>query len=199
MSSAAAGQTGLRPAQADRAQAVQLLRSFARSKRTWGFASLWLFGLAAMFALPAPVPLTEACAALHTLSLALQSLDCEGMQASLGAFDAKLQEAEALQKSQGREANRRWQDAQLATYNEKSWFWWFKPEARARVNKAKARESAAAATARQLNRQHERLLSDAKSELGLWSEVGVDEARKSFWRSFEAGKVRAQPLCQHDM
>ena len=34
------------------------------------------------------------------------------------------------------------------------------------------------------------LVSQAKAELGLWSELGVDEGRRLFWRSFEAGKVR---------
>jgi hypothetical protein len=33
------------------------------------------------------------------------------------------------------------------------------------------------------------LVSQAKAELGLWSELGVDEGRRLFWRSFEAGKV----------
>ena len=68
-------------------------------------------------------------------------------------------------------ANRAWQDAELATYNAKSWFWWASSQQRVVVGKAKGREREAAQAARKLNKQHERLLSDAKAQLGLWSEV----------------------------
>ena len=68
-------------------------------------------------------------------------------------------------------ANRAWQDAELATYNTKSWFWWANSQQRAVVGKAKEKERVAAEAARQLNKQHDKLLSDAKAQLGLWSEV----------------------------
>lgn len=31
--------------------------------------------------------------------------------------------------------------------------------------------------------------SDAKAELGVWSDAGVAEGRQLFWNSFERGKV----------
>ena len=46
-------------------------------------------------------------------------------------------------------------------------------------------------------RQHEKhiqgLLSKAKMELGLFSEAGVEEGRRLFWDSFQAGKVSWLP------
>ena len=32
-------------------------------------------------------------------------------------------------------------------------------------------------------------MSQAKAELGLFSELGLDEGRRLFWHSFESGKV----------
>ncbi len=51
-------------------------------------------------------------------------------------------------------------------------------------------------------RKHEKhidgLLSQAKAELGLFSELGLEEGRTLFWQSFQAGKVCHKPLslCQ---
>lgn len=84
---------------------------------------------------------------------------------SLGSLQADAESSARLR------ANRAWQDAELATYNTKTWFWWANSQQRAVVGKAKAKERAAANAARGLNKQHEQLLSDAKAQLGLWSEV----------------------------
>ncbi len=35
-------------------------------------------------------------------------------------------------------------------------------------------------------------MSDAKSVVGLWSEVGVGDVRDSFWQKFSAGKAFAK-------
>ena len=83
----------------------------------------------------------------------------------LGSLQADAESSARLR------ANRAWQDAELATYNTKTWFWWANSQQRAVVGKAKAKERAAANAARGLNKQHEQLLSDAKAQLGLWSEV----------------------------
>jgi hypothetical protein len=32
-------------------------------------------------------------------------------------------------------------------------------------------------------------MSQAKAELGLFSELGLEEGRRLFWQSFESGKV----------
>jgi ABC-type phosphate/phosphonate transport system permease subunit len=43
-----------------------------------------------------------------------------------------------------------------------------------------------------VRRQHDAALRVAKSELGVWSEAGLEESRALLWRSFESGKVFAQ-------
>ena len=39
------------------------------------------------------------------------------------------------------------------------------------------------------NKVSQKKYSDAKAQLGVWSEAGVAEGRKLFWDSFETGKV----------
>ena len=40
-----------------------------------------------------------------------------------------------------------------------------------------------------LDKEAQRKFSDAKAELGLWSDAGIGEGRKLFWNAFERGKV----------
>lgn len=58
-----------------------------------------------------------------------------------------------------------------------------------------AKERAAYAIVREHDRHLEALISSAKAELGLWSELGLGEGRQLFWKSFQAGKVR--PCMSH--
>ena len=62
-------------------------------------------------------------------------------------------------------------EAQLAVADAKPWFWWLNSERRAVVRERKAHQAAAAKDLANLERQRAALVSDAKSELGLWSEV----------------------------
>ena len=85
-----------------------------------------------------------------------------------------------------------WQAAWDALQHEKTWFWWADAQKRAGVGERKAGER----EARKVLQQHEKhiqgLLHRAKAELGLFSEAGVEEGRRLFWDSFQAGKV-SQP------
>ena len=47
------------PSTAEREQALQQLRAFATNPRTLSLAGLWVFGLLAMFCLPAPSAITD--------------------------------------------------------------------------------------------------------------------------------------------
>lgn len=53
----------------------------------------------------------------------------------------------------------------------------------------KEREKEARIVLRQHEKHIEGLLSQAKAELGLFSELGLEEGRRLFWQSFQAGKV----------
>jgi len=49
-----------------------------------------------------------------------------------------------------------------------------------------------------LNKERERKLRDARSELGIWSEEGVREAKNKFWEKYEGGKVFATEQTFYD-
>ena len=59
----------------------------------------------------------------------------------------------------------------MAVADAKHWFWWLNNEQRAVVKERKAYESKAVRELASLEKQRASLLSDAKAELGLWSEV----------------------------
>ena len=82
-----------------------------------------------------------------------------------------------------------WDSALHELRQARTWFWFWSPERRREVRKAKAAERAAYKVARRHDRHVERLVSKAKVELGLWSEAGLQEGRRLFWNSFESGKV----------
>ena len=69
------------------------------------------------------------------------------------------------------DAQHRLMDAQHTVYEAKSWFWWFNKEQRTVVSERKKHEAAAAKHLAAIQKQQAALMSDAKSELGLWSEV----------------------------
>lgn len=69
------------------------------------------------------------------------------------------------------------------------WFWRFKKDARKRVHAAQAEAETARQEYKKLEKEAQKKYSDAKAELGLFSEAGLDEGRRLFWRAFENGKV----------
>ena len=82
-----------------------------------------------------------------------------------------------------------WLDAQEELRHAKTWFWWWSPEQRAHVAEKRAAFWAADQVVRAHGRHVNGLVSAAKAELGLWSQLGLDEGRRLFWSSFESGKV----------
>ena len=69
------------------------------------------------------------------------------------------------------------------------WFWRFKSDARAKVHKRQAVAAEYRKKFAVLDKEAQRKFSDAKAELGLWSDAGIGEGRKLFWGAFEQGKV----------
>lgn len=148
---------------------IEVFRSLKlhRKPSFYVFAALWLFGLASMFIFPAPVPITEE---------------------ALAKYEAKLDEAARYSK-QHADSTQAWYAAAQELREAKTWFWRFRAERRPIVLDKKAKERAAYAIVREHDRHLESLISAAKAELGLWSELGVGEGRQLFWKSFQAGKV----------
>ena len=76
---------------------------------------------------------------------------------------------------------------------EASWFWRFQgEEKREAVAKAKARERAARARLEKLYLRGDEMVREGKQALGLWSQAGVDESRRTFKRAFENGTIFAR-------
>ena len=61
------------------------------------------------------------------------------------------------------------------------WFWRFRVPHNAIVTERLAKQSEAQAVVTKLNKQRAATKSEAKSQLGLWSDAGIEEARGGFW------------------
>lgn len=74
----------------------------------------------------------------------------------------------------------------------KSFGWYFRSADRAKVNEIKSRMAPHESELGKLKKQKFKLESEARNELGLWSEAGIQEARDVFWTSYKRGRRSAQ-------
>lgn len=148
------------------------LSTFVRQRpKAAATLSLWLLGLFVAFLAPAPVAITREAAARYELSLRKAASQAPDLAA----------------------AERAVASASYAVSAEASWFWRFQgPEKREAVAKARARERAARARLEDLYLRGDEAVREGKAALGLWSQAGVDESRKTFRRAFENGKIFAR-------
>ena len=161
-----------RPASRQASDVLAALASFRpqRHPKATTFGLLWLLGLYALFVAPAPVKITEE---------------------KLQAYTAKLTEAEGMIKSLA-SSERRLMDAELYMQEVQVWFWRWRPEHRAEVERRRPAVDAARQRVATLRQERDGILRQAKGELGLWSEAGLEESRALLWNSFASGKVFAQ-------
>ena len=61
------------------------------------------------------------------------------------------------------------------------WFWRFRSPHNEIVKERMQNQAKAQTVVTNLNKQRAAILSEAKSQLGLWSDAGIEEARDSFW------------------
>jgi hypothetical protein len=78
------------------------------------------------------------------------------------------------------------------------WFWWANAKSRARVHAFRAVEREKLAQANVYRRARHAKVKLAKGELGLWSALGVDEAKSLFKKSYERGKLFATRSSYYD-
>ena len=50
-----------------------------------------------------------------------------------------------------------------------------------------------------MDAEYRSVIKDAKSELGVWTEAGVEESRQMFWESYTRGKLFAQRRTWYNM
>ncbi|KAK9862020.1 hypothetical protein WJX84_004250 [Apatococcus fuscideae] len=106
-------------------------------------------------------------------------------------FDQSIKEAFAYSPARS-SAEQEYFHAHMHTQDAKVWFWWFRREHRDQVRERQASERKAASAVHAFDQQQKQKISDAKAELGLWSDAGLEESRLLFWQSFNSGKVFAQ-------
>lgn len=138
-----------------------------RYPKVTGLLLLWLFGLFAVFMSPAPVKITPE---------------------KLARYDQLVLQAQGDSKVRAVAEQRLW-EATVYAEDAKVWFWRFRSPHNGIVKERLTKQSEAQAAVTKLNRQRAAIMSEAKSQLGLWSDAGIEESRQSFWKSFEAGKV----------
>eukprot|EP00397_Hematodinium_sp_SG-2012_P026974 GEMP01028311.1.p1 GENE.GEMP01028311.1~~GEMP01028311.1.p1 ORF type:complete len:285 (+),score=41.58 GEMP01028311.1:45-899(+) len=79
--------------------------------------------------------------------------------------------------------------ADLEYYNVKGWFWQACDE---RCQKAKTRYMISEARVAEVTARRDEIMTNARREVGIWSTLGVQDVRNSFWSSWERGKEQAK-------
>ena len=79
------------------------------------------------------------------------------------------------------------------------WFWSSRPPYDKLVPPRKAKLEMATLKLREAVRERDALVSDAKSNVGLWSSYGVDEVRERFWKAYQDGKDFAKRMTFWDV
>lgn len=81
----------------------------------------------------------------------------------------------------------------------KVWFWRFRSEHRARVNKREEKKSVALARFTAKQNEKNALVSQAKAAVGIWSPYGIEETKAQFWQTFQEGKDMGKRMTFYDM
>ena len=138
---------------------------------------VYLFGLFVAFGAAPPVTTTDA----------MQERYWSKMEAA-DAFDAQPRLAAERDLARAAERTRRANGALCFA----------SAKCRANVARLRERERESRAVAERHREAHEARVRSAKRELGLWSALGVNEAKSLFRRAYESGKVYATRTSYYD-
>ena len=147
--------------------AARVVRTHPRKVAT---VFLWMLGLFCMFFAPAPIRITPAMEAKYQQKMdAVANLSGSFIKTSaeLDKLGAELSQAQ-------------------------TWWWYFKSEDRKKVNEIRERMEPFEKELDHLHKERYRLESEARNELGLWSEAGLRETKDVFWSSYNRGKRQAK-------
>jgi hypothetical protein len=134
----------------------------------------------AFFARPMPVSIEQ----FEKYEQKLRAID-EGGENSLGEQRFK---AEELYRTTQREL-----------YDSKRFGWRLRGGSeKMKVLELQKREKADWRALKAINKERDRKLRDAKSELSIWSDEGVKETKQKFWEKYEGGKVFATQQTFYD-
>ena len=132
--------------------------------------AVYALGLLAAFAAPAPVTTTPEMRE---------------------RYFAKMERADALDRAERESAEEALRDATRRLRRADRFMCAFSPSCRANRDRLRDARRIKLAEANRHRDAHAALVNDAKAELGLWSDLGVGEAKALFRRSYERGKLFA--------
>ena len=132
--------------------------------------AVYALGLLAAFAAPAPVTTTPEMRE---------------------RYFAKMERADALDRAERESAEEALRDATRRLRRADRFMCAFSPSCRANRDRLRDVQRIKLAEANRHRDAHAALVNDAKAELGLWSDLGVGEAKALFRRSYERGKLFA--------
>ena len=138
---------------------------------------LYLLGLFLAFAAKPPVTVTPA------------------MQ---DRYFAKMEVAESADFELRARAEREYARARRETNQANGFMCFANERCRKRVDGLKRRERELLAEAKEHREKRDALVREAKSELGLWSSLGVEETKSLFRKAYEDGKVYATRTSYYD-
>lgn len=151
-------------------------KKVAASPKALSFVGIWIFGLFCMLYASAPVTITDEMREDFESKLAESN--------SVAGFDEALEDLYTVQEQ---------------LYHEKTWFWSFNSAKASRVYELQGQAAKAEQRFAKLNQKREELRRDAFNIVGLFSEMGVQEARQLFWDCLEKGKGFARRSTFYDM
>jgi len=105
-----------------------------------------------------------------------------------------LHQAQEVHDKELRAALRTMQKAEDHYYNSKGWFW----SCDAKCQRAYDKYSMARADADRVQQKVDRIMKDARREVGIWSVFGVKEVRERFWLAWQSGKDLAMRYTMFD-
>lgn len=85
---------------------------------------------------------------------------------------------------------------EMAQY--KVWFWRFRPDYKAQVERFQPEYDAVHTKLTAVMAERDEIMKEARQVVGIWSEYGVEEAREKFWENVERGKASAKRMTYWD-
>ena len=114
-------------------------------------------------------------------------------------YEARMADADLLLQPRS-VAAQHLRESEALAYQSRVWFWRFRGEPHTgRVREADALVRSARQSFRVVEKKHSAALRLARSELGLWSDAGVEAARGQFWQQYKEGKRFAQRSTFYDV
>lgn len=99
-------------------------------------------------------------------------------------YSVTVQHAEEVDRAELGKAIRAMQAAEDRYYNAKGWFW----SCDRNCQKAYDRYTMARADVDRVQNKRDKIMLEARKEVGIWSVFGVRDVRNSFWSAWQSGK-----------